>query len=138
MGDDYVRAVAPPPLRAPPSPPTYAAFVAAFLAGSVPRVALRRIYLLRLLGRRHPPSAFVAQSCPFCDAVVTDLVLHLRAACWHYLGYLVSVLGALCWHDRFRQRVLGVARPPAYWLAVPSGVLGLWDPLHPGVDTPPG
>ena len=107
MGDDYVRAVGLPPLRAPPSLPTYATFVAGFLARSVPLVALRRIYLLRLLGRRHPPSTFVAQSCPFCDAVVTDLVLYLRAACWHYVGYLVSVLGALCWHDCFRQCVLG-------------------------------
>ena len=128
MENDYVRAVGLPPLRTLPSLPTYAVFVAAFQARSVPRLALRRIYLLRLLDHRHPPAAFVAQSCPFCDTVVNDLVRHLRAVCWHYLGYLVSVLGALCWHSRFRQRVLGPARPPAYSAAVPCGVLGLWDP----------
>ena len=104
----------------------------------MPRVALRRIFLLRLLDRHRPPSAFVAPSRPFCNAVVTDLVLHLRAACRHYLGYLASILGALCWRDHFRHRVLGPARPPAYWVAAPRGVLGLWGPWHPGVDAPLG
>ena len=64
-------------------------------------------------------------------------MVHLRAACWHYLGFVVSALGAVCWLDGVRRRVQGPAQHPAYWVAVPDGVVGLWDPLHPGVAAPP-
>ena len=135
---DSAQAGSLPRLLPPPSPPAHAAFVAAFLAGSVPRLALRRVYTLRLLDRRHSPAAFTALRCPFCDGVVEDLVVHLRAACWHYLGFVVSALGAVCWLDGVRRRVQGPAQRPTYWVAVRDGVVGLWDPLHPGVTASPG
>ena len=137
MQSDSAQAGSLPRLQPPPSPPAHAAFVAAFLAGSVPRLALRRVYALRLLDRRHPPAALTALRCPFCDGVVEDLVVHLRAACWHYLGFVVSALGAVCWLDGVRRQVQGPAQHPAYWVAVPDGVVGLWDSLHPGVAAPP-
>ena len=127
-----------PRLRPPPSPPAHADFVADFLADSMPRLALRRVYALRLLDRRLPPAALTALSCPFCDDVVEDLVLHLRAACWHYLGFVVSALGAVCWLDGGHRRFQGSAQLPAYWVVVPDGAVGLWDPLHPGVAAPLG
>ena len=135
---DAARACSLPRLQPPPSPTAHAAFVAAFLAGSVPRLALRRVYPLRLLDRRHPPAALSALRCPFCDGVVEDLVVHLRAACSHYLGFVVSALGAVCWLDGVRRRVQGSAQQPACWVAVPDGVVGLWDRLHPGVVAPSG
>ena len=135
---DSAQAGGLPRLRPPPSPPAHAAFVAAFLTGSVPRLARRRVYALPLLDRRHPPAALTALHCPFCGCVVEDLVLHLCAACWHYLGFVVSALGAVCWLDGVRRRVQWTAQLPAYWVAVPDGVLGLWNPLHPGVAAPLG
>ena len=45
----------------------------------------------------------------------------------------VSAVGAVCRLDGVRQRIHGSAQPAPHWVAVPDGVMGLWDPVHPGV-----